>query len=122
MSVYDGPYFIGVDTGGTYTDAAVIATDRHRVVASAKAITTKGNLAIGVNEAVTAAMAQLPVRVAASRISLVSVSTTLATNAVIEGHGTAVGVMLIGFDAPMMERTGIARAFPDLPIEMIGGG
>ena len=35
-------YFIGVDTGGTYTDAAVIEEAGHKVVASAKALTTKG--------------------------------------------------------------------------------
>jgi N-methylhydantoinase A/oxoprolinase/acetone carboxylase beta subunit len=52
----------------------------------------------------------------------VSVSTTLATNAVVEGHGSPIGVVLIGFDAPMVERTGIAQAFPGLPVEVIAGG
>jgi N-methylhydantoinase A/oxoprolinase/acetone carboxylase beta subunit len=42
----------------------------------------------------------------------VSVSTTLATNAVVEGHGSPVGVVLVGFDAQMVERTGIARRSP----------
>jgi N-methylhydantoinase A/oxoprolinase/acetone carboxylase beta subunit len=122
MSSHEGSLFIGVDTGGTYTDAAIIAADHHRVIASAKAITTKGDLAIGVNEAITAAMAQLPKGASADRISLVSVSTTLATNAVVEGHGTAVGVMLIGFDPPMVARTGIAKAFPGMPVATIAGG
>ncbi len=40
-------YLIGVDTGGTYTDAAIIEAQGHKVVASAKSITTKGDLAIG---------------------------------------------------------------------------
>ena len=115
-------YLIGVDTGGTYTDAAIIEAHGHRVVARAKAITTKGDLAIGVTEAITQAVAQLPQGLHASDIQLVSVSTTLATNAVVEGHGSAVGVVLIGFDAPMVERTGIGKAFPGLPIEVIAGG
>lgn len=115
-------YFIGVDTGGTYTDAAVIAAANHRVIASAKAITTKGDLAIGVTEAITQAVASLPQGLKPEDISLVSVSTTLATNAVVEGHGSAVGVILAGFDAPMVERTGIAKAFPGMPVEMIAGG
>ena len=34
-------FFIGIDTGGTYTDAAVIEADGHKVIASAKALTTK---------------------------------------------------------------------------------
>ena len=84
-------YLIGVDTGGTYTDAAVIEAQGHRVVARAKAITTKGDLAIGVNEAITRAIGQLPEGLKPQDIRLVSVSTTLATNAVVEGHGSAVG-------------------------------
>ena len=115
-------YFIGVDTGGTYTDAAVIAARDHKVIASAKAITTKGDLAIGVTEAISQAVASLPRGLAPQDISLVSVSTTLATNAVVEGHGSSVGVILAGFDAQMAERTGIAKAFPGMPIEIIAGG
>jgi N-methylhydantoinase A/oxoprolinase/acetone carboxylase beta subunit len=114
-------YLIGVDTGGTYTDAAIIEARGHRVVARAKAITTKGDLAIGVAEAITLAVAQLPQGLQAEDIALVSVSTTLATNAVVEGHGSPVGVVLIGFDAQMVERTGIA-GFPGLPVEVIAGG
>ena len=115
-------YLIGVDTGGTFTDAAIIEASGHRVVARAKAITTKGDLAIGVGEAITLAVAQLPQGLHAQDIGLVSVSTTLATNAVVEGHGSAVGVVLIGFDAQMVARTGIAQAFPGLPIAVIAGG
>jgi N-methylhydantoinase A/oxoprolinase/acetone carboxylase beta subunit len=115
-------YLIGVDTGGTYTDAAIIEAQGHRVVASAKSITTKGDLAIGVTGAITDAIAQLPQGLAAKDIALVSVSTTLATNAVVEGHGSAVGVVLIGFDAAMVERTGIAKAFPGIPMAVIDGG
>jgi N-methylhydantoinase A/oxoprolinase/acetone carboxylase beta subunit len=122
MSQAPDSYFIGVDTGGTYTDAAVIAARDHRVIASAKAITTKGDLAIGVTEAITRAVASLPKGLKPEDISLVSVSTTLATNAVVEGHGSAVGVILSGFDAAMAERTGIAKAFPGMPVEMIAGG
>jgi N-methylhydantoinase A/oxoprolinase/acetone carboxylase beta subunit len=55
-------YLIGVDTGGTYTDAAVIEADGHRVVASAKSITTKGDLSIGITGAITAGVAELPER------------------------------------------------------------
>jgi N-methylhydantoinase A/oxoprolinase/acetone carboxylase beta subunit len=115
-------HLIGVDTGGTYTDAAVIEARGHRVVASAKSITTKGDLAIGVTGAIRAAVAKLPEGLKPEHIGLVSVSTTLATNAVVEGHGSAVGVILIGFDQAMAERTGIAKAFPGMPIAMIGGG
>lgn len=122
MTLAAESYFIGVDTGGTYTDAAIIAARDHRVITSAKAITTKGDLAIGVSEAISKAVAGLPNGLQAENISLVSVSTTLATNAVVEGHGSSVGVILAGFDAQMAERTGIAKAFPGMPIEVIAGG
>lgn len=113
---------IGVDTGGTYTDAAVIDASTRRVMATAKSITTKGDLAIGVTAAITAAIAALPAGLQPENISLVSVSTTLATNAVVEGHGSAVGVILIGFDAAMAARTGVATAFPGMPVITIAGG
>jgi len=115
-------YLIGVDTGGTYTDAAVIEARGHRIIATAKAITTKGDLAVGVTEAITQALAKLSHDIAPQDIAMVSVSTTLATNAVVEGHGGATGVLLIGFDAAMVERTGIAKAFPDIPVAVIAGG
>ncbi len=115
-------YLIGVDTGGTYTDAAIIEARGHRVLARAKAITTKGDLAIGVTEAINQAVAQLPSGLRPQDIALVSVSTTLATNAVVEGHGSAVAVVLVGFDPRMVERTGIASAFPGVPVITISGG
>lgn len=115
-------YLIGVDTGGTYTDAAVIEARSHRIIATAKAITTKGDLAVGVAEAITQALAKLSHDIPPQDIAMVSVSTTLATNAVVEGHGSAIGVILIGFDTAMVERTGIAKAFPEIPIAVIAGG
>ena len=127
-------YLIGVDTGGTYTDAVVIEARGHRIIATAKAITTKGDLAVGVTEAISKAISQasskassqaqgqLPHTLPPQSIAMLSVSTTLATNAVVEGHGSATGVVLIGFDAAMVERTGIAKAFPGIPIAVVGGG
>ena len=38
---------LGVDTGGTYTDAVLIK-DETTILASAKALTTRGDLAVGV--------------------------------------------------------------------------
>ena len=112
---------IGIDTGGTYTDAVVIDAVQHKILATAKAITTKGDLAIGVNEAL---------RMAADRVDgfrpesvkMVSVSTTLATNAIVEGHGGAVALALIGFDAAMEERSGLRTAFSGMPIKRFEGG
>ncbi len=112
---------IGIDTGGTYTDAALIDTEAGKVLTTAKAITTKGNLAIGVADALNGVFNAYPA-VTGAQIALVCLSTTLATNAIVEGHGSSIGVILIGFDAKMQERTGITKAFPDTKILMASGG
>ena len=39
---------LGLDTGGTFTDAALLDADAHKVVAHAKSLTTRYNLSIGV--------------------------------------------------------------------------
>ena len=122
MFVENLSYIIGIDTGGTYTDAVVIERNAQRILASAKSITTKGDLAIGVGLAMAKAVAALKGEVEPQDIKLVSISTTLATNAVVEGHGGAAAAVLIGFDDKMVERTGIAAAFPDMPLIRIAGG
>ena len=55
-------------------------------------------------------------------VRLISVSTTLATNAVVEGHGSPVLAILVGFDDGMVERSGIGSAFGDVVIARIAGG
>ncbi len=112
---------MGIDTGGTYTDAVVIDAQRHVILATAKAITTKGNLAIGVSEALALAIGKVS-NFNAKAVGMVSVSTTLATNAVVEGHGSSVGLVLAGFDQKMVERTGLLKSFPTMPILQMKGG
>ena len=84
-------YLLGVDTGGTYTDAVVIDEAADRVIASAKSLTTRPDLALGVGRAIDAAIAEAGV--APSQIAMVSLSTTLATNALVEGQGGRVALV-----------------------------
>ena len=49
-------YLLGVDTGGTYTDAVVLDEGEDRVIASAKSLTTRPDLALGVGRAIDAAI------------------------------------------------------------------
>ena len=100
--------WIGLDTGGTYTDA--VALGERRVVASAKALTTHWDLSIGLAEAIRAVLGKLPAGARREHISLVSVSTTLATNAVVEKRFSQICTLLIGFDEQMVERSGLKRA------------
>ncbi|MBT8240308.1 MAG: hypothetical protein KJN63_03695 [Acidimicrobiia bacterium] len=109
---------VGVDTGGTYTDAVLLDAMSMEVLSSAKALTTRGDLSVGVSNALDLISEGLD----PAAVALVSVSTTLATNAVVEGHGSPVLVVLVGFDAAMLERSGIQSAFNDVIIEQVDGG
>ena len=53
---------------------------------------------------------------------MVSLSTTLATNAVVEGVGGRVGLFMIGFDEKALERADLARAIGQDPVAFITGG
>jgi N-methylhydantoinase A/oxoprolinase/acetone carboxylase beta subunit len=117
-------YAIGIDTGGTYTDAVVIDAREQRILAKAKALTTKGDLAVGVAEALDRALAACAARGGPSGrdIGLVSLSTTLATNAIVEGHGSPIATILVGFDDAMAARTEIASALPGTRVLRAAGG
>mgnify|MGYP006073861609 FL=1 len=110
---------LGVDTGGTYTDAVLIR-DEKEVVASAKALTTRHDLAIGVGGAVRAVLEQSGV--AASDIALASLSTTLATNALVEGQGGRVALVYIGFKERDLETHGLLEALKGDPHIVLAGG
>jgi N-methylhydantoinase A/oxoprolinase/acetone carboxylase beta subunit len=100
--------WLGLDTGGTFTDAVLLA-DGQQVIASAKALTTPWNLAIGISKAIRAVLDLLPEGASRQQVNLVSVSTTLATNAVVENRFSPVCSLLIGFDDAMVERSGLQR-------------
>ncbi len=109
--------FLGIDTGGTYTDAVLIE-DEARVVAFAKSLTTRHDLALGIGRAMDAVLAGT----APDSVSLVSLSTTLATNALVEGQGGRVCLISIGFEPQDMERAGLAEALKGDPLVMVAGG
>jgi len=111
---------IGLDTGGTYTDAVALDGGRH-IVATAKALTTHWDLSIGLGHAMRAVLTSLPGGVGREHISLVSISTTLATNAVVENRFSRVCVILIGFDEKMVERSGVRRMQGCVVVSVSGG-
>jgi N-methylhydantoinase A/oxoprolinase/acetone carboxylase beta subunit len=114
---------VGIDTGGTYTDAAVVDPVARRVVARAKALTTRGDLSVGVGEALAAVLAQAAAAgIGPGDVSMLCLSTTLATNAIVEGHGSPVALILVGFDDAMADRAGIAAALPGTRMLRVAGG
>jgi N-methylhydantoinase A/oxoprolinase/acetone carboxylase beta subunit len=125
---FPGPIFLGIDTGGTYTDAVLWSEaggrkggeDRGSVLAKAKALTTRHDLAVGISGAVGAVMEKAKVDPAA--IKLVSMSTTLATNALVEGQGGRVALVMIGFSEADLARDGLKAALGSDPVVFCSGG
>jgi N-methylhydantoinase A/oxoprolinase/acetone carboxylase beta subunit len=117
--VMTSPLFLGIDTGGTYTDA-VLYSESEGVLASAKSLTTRHDLAIGVSGAVETVLAEIGAAV--GRIRLVSLSTTLATNALVEGQGGRAGLVMIGFGPQDLARDGLAEALGSDPVIYLPGG
>jgi N-methylhydantoinase A/oxoprolinase/acetone carboxylase beta subunit len=111
---------LGVDTGGTYTDAAVLDEAATRVLGRAKALTTRTDLAIGIAGAVDAALAAAGA--APAEVGMVALSTTLATNALVEGQGRRVALVFIGFDAADAARAGLTEALAGDPLIAVTGG
>ncbi len=109
-------YFLGIDTGGTFTDAVLLDTGR-QVVAAAKSLTTAFELSQGIGDALD----QLPQDLLA-QVDLVSLSTTLTTNSVVEGKGAPVCVLLAGYDAAQIKSSGLIELLGMDAIVSLPGG
>lgn len=90
---------IGIDTGGTSTDAVLIDLDTRTVLDSSKALTTHYDLMTGILNALDGLDPAL-----CRQAELAGLSTTLATNACVEGKARRARLLLLGID-----HTGIAR-------------
>jgi len=80
---------LGIDTGGTYTDSVVIDTETKEIVCRSKALTTRDDLIKGI-------VASLRGLSKTDGISIVSLSSTLATNSIVEGKSCRVGLIVLG--------------------------
>lgn len=114
-------YILGLDTGGTFTDAAIIDAESGTLVAKAKSPTTRDDLSIGLGYAISAALDQIPSG-KKNEVSRVCLSTTLATNAVVEGMGGRVGLVMIGFEENALGRNNLGTVLGTDPVAWIAGG
>ena len=89
VKVKGGYMLLGLDVGGTFTDAVII--EGHRVVASAKRRTTKDNLMQGIGEALDAVLAGCNT----SNIEQVTLSTTVVTNTIVEEKEQVVDLYVV---------------------------
>jgi len=84
-------YGLGIDAGGTYTDGVIYDFSTQKIISKGKALTTKQDLGIGISNVIlTLPQDQM------QRVDLVALSTTLATNAIVEGIGKYGGGHCIG--------------------------
>ena len=88
-----GPYLVGVDIGGTFTDCVVL--DQSGGITATKAPSTPHNFADGMINALSVAAERLetPLREFCAQIAVLTHGTTVGTNALIQRKGAKVGLI-----------------------------
>jgi len=82
---------LGIDAGGTYTDAVLIRNEDGKVIEAGKSLTTYPDPTGGIKEV----MDRLdPEKL--KKVGIVSISTTLSTNTILENTGFPAGLILVG--------------------------
>lgn len=98
---------IGIDTGGTCTDAVIYDFEQKKILAFAKTNTTKEDLSLGISHA----LAQLP-RELIEKSQVLALSTTLATNACVEHKGGRGKLVFFGIEPATVAETGRENGLP----------
>jgi len=107
---------LGIDTGGTFTDA-VLVDDKKQIVNAEKSLTTRFDLSLGIGDVI----GRLPQDLLAD-VSMVSLSTTLTTNSVVEDLGAPVCVLLPGYTSEQVKQSGLLDILPAQMVVILEGG
>lgn len=107
---------LGIDTGGTFTDA-VLVDDNKQIVNAEKSLTTRFDLSVGIGDVV----GKLPGNLLAE-VNMVALSTTLTTNSVVEDLGAPVCVLLPGYTEEQVKQSGLLEILPAQLIVICDGG
>jgi len=91
------PIHLGIDTGGTFTDGVLFNPKQRSVLRKAKVLTTHEDLTVCISNVLDALLGEGEIP-----IELVSLSTTLATNAIAEGKRKPVALLLLGYDPELV--------------------
>jgi len=108
--------YLGIDTGGTYTDGVLLDPLTRCVVKKAKVLTTHHNL-----EVCIAGILDALIPYPDCTIGLVSLSTTLATNSIAEGKSRPVALFLLGYDPDLVYKFQFDQQFGDSPFFFVQG-
>lgn len=98
--------YLGIDTGGTFTDGVLLDPQTRQVVQTCKVLTTHYDLKVCISRILELLIPSDP-----STISLVSLSTTLATNAIAEGKRKPVALLLLGYDSELVYQYNFHKEF-----------
>ena len=107
---------LGIDTGGTFTDAVLVDDQKH-IVAAEKSLTTRFDLTIGIGDVIDKLSKAM-----LARVSMVSLSTTLTTNSVVEDLGAPVCVLLPGYNEAQVKQSGLLEILPAQLVVILEGG
>ncbi len=113
----DPTYFLGIDTGGTFTDGVLLDPAAGAVLAQAKVPTSHHDLRVCIGEVLRRLLPPDP-----AAVRLVSLSTTLATNAIAEGKNRPVGLFLLGYDQELLAKFQLERELAAGRVFYIRGG
>ena len=100
---------LGIDTGGTFTDSVLVEMETGEVLGKSKSRTTHRDLSEGIRDSILGLDRDL-----LRRTDIVSLSSTLATNAVVEGRHGRVALVSIG-------RKYEGETLPEYRIDISGG-
>ncbi len=100
---------MGIDTGGSYTDCVILDLITNELITTTKAHTTPYDLSVGILTSIDKVFEQGKIK--GEDIKLVSVSTTLATNSILQNKGWEVGAILIGYQPDAVKDLKIDKAF-----------
>ena len=109
---------IGIDVGGTNTDGVLYDTRKREIAAFTKAPTNH----LDYKSSIEAVIGKFIRSASPREIISLNISTTLATNAILEGKGSPVALVLIGYDDfPHIKNEILSVASPSAFISVSGG-
>lgn len=112
---------LGIDTGGTHTDAVVYNSVSQQILVSTKTETNHNDLSLSISR-IFDDIGHLNWAGGLQAIDQIHLSTTLATNAITEGQSTRVGLILIGYDEEHALVGEMANRLPLAKLFFVAGG
>ena len=100
---------LGIDTGGTFTDAVIYNYESKKILSSFKSPTTIGDLNICINNVLNSIEGKY-----IRDIQVVSLSTTLVTNACVEDKGAKGKLIFIGCKREEIVKYGKEHGLPNV--------